>query len=295
MASTVQYSVCMVNYNMAATLERSVSSIASQLDNRFEIVLVDDGSSDESVAVMNRLAAQFPAIRVVSLRRDRRRKLGETRNVSVREAKGAYCLLHLDCDDVYAPHLLSWIEAFHQVEAAVGRDILLAGQHIHMAKRSVLLAEGPYINIFRGEDRNMYARFGGRGILWFLDHIDFATRLPKTSKERFTRTISHTFDHMITDFRSGTRLADYIRFEFIKARDRSWKLIIFRLALLPLTWLIAKFHDPIRHEGGIQGHEQIADYRRTHTGTLTNLMERHGKQVDWSRIPAGSRAIYDVG
>jgi len=294
MKNSIDYSICMANYNMAATLDRAVTSIAAQLDSRFEIVLVDDGSSDDSVAIMHSLAARFPIVRVVPLRRSSDRKLGETRNVSVREARGRYCLLHLDCDDIYAPHLSPWIEVFHQIETAIGSDILLAGQHIHMAKRDRLLANGPYINIFRGEDRNMYTRFGGQGLLWFLDHVDFATRLPKTGKERFQRTVSHTFDHMVTDFRSGTGFFEYLRFERIKANERSVKLVMFRLAVLPLTWLVAKFRPPIRHDQALDGHEVVADYRGEHRGSFAALMARHGAQPDWSRIPEASRFIFDV-
>ena len=58
------YSICMCNYNMARTLERAVSSVAEQLDDRFEIVLVDDGSSDDSVSIMHDLAARYPINRL---------------------------------------------------------------------------------------------------------------------------------------------------------------------------------------------------------------------------------------
>ena len=38
------YSVCVCNYNMAETLEVSLKSVLDQLDERYEVVVVDDGS-----------------------------------------------------------------------------------------------------------------------------------------------------------------------------------------------------------------------------------------------------------
>ncbi|MYB77341.1 MAG: glycosyltransferase family 2 protein, partial [Chloroflexi bacterium] len=225
---TPVYSICMCNYNMAHTLEQAVTSVAAQLDDRFEIVLIDDGSSDDSVSIMRELSAHYSIIRVISLKRNRSRKLGATRNFGIREARGQYCLLHLDCDDTWEPHIVSWINVFHQIEAAVGTDILLAGQQIHIAKRDLLLEHGPYPNVFRDEDRIMYRRFAALGILWFLEHKVFRTRLPHRKTKNFRRTIVHTIDHITNDFRLGERLSNYIWLEVRHARTRTLKLTFFR-------------------------------------------------------------------
>ena len=224
---------------MAHTLERAVASVAEQLDERFEIVLIDDGSSDDSASIMEHLAARYPIIRVIPLKRDGNRKLGETRNISIRRGKGKYCLLHIDCDDIWEPHLIGWVEIFHQIEAAIGTDVLIAGRQVHMAKRSLLLEHGPYPNIFRGEDRGMYARFGAHEVLWFLNHQCFRTRLPHPTLRKSHRTIVHTFDHMTTDFRLGEPFIPYIRAELSMARCHTRKWILFRLSMIPVTWLFA--------------------------------------------------------
>ena len=44
-----KYSVCISNYNMSSTLEGSLYSIINHLDNNFEIIIVDDGSNDDSL------------------------------------------------------------------------------------------------------------------------------------------------------------------------------------------------------------------------------------------------------
>ena len=290
----IKYSICMVNYNMADTIYRAVSSVALQLTSEFEIVLVDDGSSDRSLEVMDSLQTKFPFIRIVPLQRDRNRKLGETRNISVREARGEYCLLHIDCDDVYEHHLISWIAVFHQIEKAAGDGILLAGQHINMARRSELMKHGPYINIFRGEDRHMWSRFAAMNKLWIFDHVDFATRLPKTTKQKLSRQIVHTTDHMITDFRGGTGFSEYIYYEIKNAKTRRLRLILFRLLMLPITWIASRFFEPISGEGCLDSHEAMVKYRLSHKGSFEEIMAWNSSEPDWSEIPSEAMPIFKI-
>ena len=269
-----------------------MSSVGEQLDDRFEIVLVDDGSSDDSVSIMHDLAARYPIIRVVSLKRDRARKLGETWNCGIRNAWGQYCLLHIDCDDIWEPHLAAWVEVFHQVETAMGVDILIAGQQVKMAKRSFLLRHGPYPNIFRAQDLKMHRKFAALGRLWFLHHEVFRTRLLHPRGVKLRRSIVHTIDIMITDFRFGARFGDCVRWELDRFGERSLKLALLRLTMLPIVWVLAKFKPPIQYAPMI-AEEEYSEYKQTHRGTFPDLMRRHNSVPDWSRLPASSRPIFD--
>jgi glycosyltransferase involved in cell wall biosynthesis len=44
---------------MADTLERSLTSILDQIDDRFEVVIVDDGSADDSVNVIKGMQLRY--------------------------------------------------------------------------------------------------------------------------------------------------------------------------------------------------------------------------------------------
>ena len=177
----IKYSVCMCNYNMADTLERSLTSILDNVDDRFEVVLVDDGSTDNSVEVARALALRYKNLRVVGLRRDAKRKLGLTRNISIQHAMGEYVMLHLDCDDIFGPYLPDFVEVFHRIEECLGRDILLSGQHINMARREFLLKHGPYRNLYRGEDRDLWSRLLTANAYIPLDHVEFCRALAEVA------------------------------------------------------------------------------------------------------------------
>ena len=88
---------------MSSTIQESLSSILSQLNNDFEVIVVDDGSNDNSLNIIYELQKKYSFLKVIPLERDKRRKLGETRNVSVRASNGKYVLLHLDTDDIWDP------------------------------------------------------------------------------------------------------------------------------------------------------------------------------------------------
>ena len=101
------YSICIANYNMSSTIKESLSSILSQLNNDFEVIVVDDGSNDDSLNILYKLQ-KYSFFQIIPLERDKRRKLGETRNVSVRASNGKYVLLHLDTDDIWDPFIISF-------------------------------------------------------------------------------------------------------------------------------------------------------------------------------------------
>ena len=177
----------------------------------------------------NACRGQFSKLRLVSLPRDPGRKLGLTRNISIQEAQGKFVILHLDCDDIFGPHIRDFVKVFDKITTCFDRDVLISGQHINMARRDFLLSHGPYINIYRGEDRNLWSRLASINAWIPLDHVDFITRIPKTTKKRLTKSIIDTFDHMKNEFRSGITLTRYFKYEIQRLHIYSTKLFVFRL------------------------------------------------------------------
>ena len=51
------YSICMCNYNMADTLERSLTSLLTQLDDEFEVVLINFLRYQQRVKIQSEMIA----------------------------------------------------------------------------------------------------------------------------------------------------------------------------------------------------------------------------------------------
>ena len=92
-------------YNCKAFLPDCVSSIRSAGLTDYEILLIDDGSSDGSGTLCDELAAKFPEIRVVH---QPNAGASAARNRGILESSGEL-LLFIDADDSIEPELLSAI------------------------------------------------------------------------------------------------------------------------------------------------------------------------------------------
>lgn len=88
-------SVIVTAYNIAPYLERGVKSVLNQTYRNLEIILVDDGSTDESGAVCDRLAGQDE--RLVVIHKENRGP-GDARNAGMDIAKGSF-IGFVDGDD----------------------------------------------------------------------------------------------------------------------------------------------------------------------------------------------------
>ncbi len=90
-----QVTVFMAVYNGAAYLNESINSILGQTFKDFELLIVNDGSTDSSLKIIEQY--NDPRISVIS--HSKNRGLFETRNTGLDNAKGEYFAV-LDCDDI---------------------------------------------------------------------------------------------------------------------------------------------------------------------------------------------------
>src|SRR5215217_1494790 len=84
-------SVIIPCYNQAKYLGEAIESVLGQTYRNFEIIVVDDGSTDDTVEV----AGSYGEVECVE---QENRGLAEARNAGVRASKGEY-LVFLDADD----------------------------------------------------------------------------------------------------------------------------------------------------------------------------------------------------
>lgn len=92
-------SVVVPAHNVAGFVGDCLDSVLGQSHRNIEVVVVDDGSSDESGAIADRYSARDARLRVVHTEN---RGLGAARNEGVTHTSGRY-LVFLDSDDVLPP------------------------------------------------------------------------------------------------------------------------------------------------------------------------------------------------
>lgn len=91
-------------YNAARTIQVAINSIVNQSASWHELIVLDDGSTDETHALATEIADRYASrIRVL---RQVNRGIGEARNRVLAEAKGAW-LAFVDTDDVWHPMKLA--------------------------------------------------------------------------------------------------------------------------------------------------------------------------------------------
>jgi len=182
-------SIVMPCYNAAARLPQSVASVLSQTFADWELIAVDDGSTDDTLSWLQ--ARTDPRLRVHT---QPNRGVSATRNVALGLARGQY-IAFLDADDTWAPTFLATLFAALQArpdavltycgwqniglpgprgepfitpdyETPAKRETLFAGCrwpiHAAMTKRDAILAAGGFdANLKNAEDYALWLEVAG--------------------------------------------------------------------------------------------------------------------------------------
>jgi glycosyltransferase involved in cell wall biosynthesis len=106
MSSKPLVSVVIIFLDAEKYLQEAIESVINQTYRHWELLLVDDGSTDAGTEIARRYAAQRPGqVRYLEHRGRANRGMSASRNLGIRNAKGSYIAL-LDADDVWLPHKL---------------------------------------------------------------------------------------------------------------------------------------------------------------------------------------------
>lgn len=92
MIKQIKFSVIMPNYNKALYIEEAINSVLNQSYKNFELIVIDDGSTDNSMEIINRFN--------VKILKTNRLMAGGARNKALDIATGDY-ILFLDSDDYF--------------------------------------------------------------------------------------------------------------------------------------------------------------------------------------------------
>src|SRR3954470_14585541 len=103
MPSTPEVSICIASYNHARFLPATIESALSQTYQNIEIIIVDDGSTDDSLAIAESYSYRYPALVKVFTHPDGgNHGIAATSNLAFRKSTGRYWS-GLGSDDEFCP------------------------------------------------------------------------------------------------------------------------------------------------------------------------------------------------
>lgn len=183
MSSNPTVTVYVTNHNYGRFIERAIESVLSQTLRDFELIIIDDGSTDGSREIIERYGAR-EGIRTVF---QHNKGLNVTNNIAARMARGKY-IMRLDADDYLEEHALAILSGVLDRNPTVGLvfpdyvmvdeegrllevvrrhnfdDVTLLDQPAHgactLVRRECLLEIGGYDESFRCQDGyDLWVRF----------------------------------------------------------------------------------------------------------------------------------------
>lgn len=98
-------SVCIASYNHARFIGETLDSILAQTYRDFEIVIVDDGSTDDSLKILNSYAKKHPQIKVFIHPNHENKGISVTANEVIKRSRGEY-ISFIGSDDTWCSYSL---------------------------------------------------------------------------------------------------------------------------------------------------------------------------------------------
>lgn len=98
-------SVIIIFFNEEKFIESAIASVLAQTYSNWELLLVDDGSTDRSSAIAQSYAEKFPAVKYLEHQRHKNCGMSASRNLGINRSCGEY-IAFLDGDDIWLPDKL---------------------------------------------------------------------------------------------------------------------------------------------------------------------------------------------
>lgn len=108
---STQVSIITPVYNCAKFITKTIESVLIQTRDKWELILIDDCSTDESINIISGFAQQDERIKIIQLKENSGAAVA--RNTAIEAASGRY-IAFLDSDDRWLPHKLETQISFMQ-------------------------------------------------------------------------------------------------------------------------------------------------------------------------------------
>ena len=98
----ISFSIIIPAYNAERTIDRCIESILAQKMTAYEVIVVNDGSTDKTADIISEYANKYPNMRLISISN---RGVSNARNIGIDMAKGKW-IVFVDADDELEPGFL---------------------------------------------------------------------------------------------------------------------------------------------------------------------------------------------
>ncbi|SFR49305.1 glycosyltransferase [Thiomicrospira sp. ALE5] len=132
MSETPFFSVVIPVYNRANQIEKCLTSLVNQMENSFEVIIVDDGSRD--VAILEKTIDDYCDDRMVLIKHKENINGAAARNTGIKEAKGKY-ICFLDSDDYWGKDRLLSLKDFIKKIDKNDSWVIYSPVHVYSGKK----------------------------------------------------------------------------------------------------------------------------------------------------------------
>jgi len=179
-ATSLRFSIVIPTYNYGRFLDRAVSSALAQPGDDFEVLVVDDGSTDDTPRVVERFGDDLRYVR------QQNRGAAAARNRGAELAAGEW-IVFLDADDRLLPKALAH---FREATAAHAEAAMVFGHHVSVSEDGRRRETAPQPIL--GEPLDNFRRFVDRQ--FGIAHGTVAIRRPVFETLRYPPGISNGED-----------------------------------------------------------------------------------------------------
>ena len=151
------FSIVIPTYNRSSLIEYTINSILNQTYQNYEILIIDDGSTDNTSNIINNLYYNLSKVKYFYKKNEER---GAARNFGIKFSKGDY-IIFIDSDDLMKSNHLSVINNYLHINKNININFFATKFEIHkngkLVSKSLLNLKGGLYNYEFLLDGNHFA------------------------------------------------------------------------------------------------------------------------------------------
>ncbi|MDH6355296.1 glycosyltransferase involved in cell wall biosynthesis [Dysgonomonas sp. PH5-45] len=235
--------VVMPFFNEERFIAAAIDSIIEQTYKNWELLIVDDGSTDGSAAIVDSYIGTDPRLRLYK-RQSKQRGASVCRNIGLREAKGDY-IIFFDSDDLLFPQCL---------ENRVNKMLEYSDADFIVFQMCAFFKDGyDYTNLLSKEKDNYLYAFLSHNIAW---GTTCAMLKPKFIREKLNGGFNERYPRLQdAEFYTRALLVDNVNYEmFISPeyidcayRMEQGKSLNIEIALTGFSYYIEDFYELVKN------------------------------------------------